>query len=513
MATAPLDLGLNIGLVADVDRAGGQAWREITKLLWQYLRGDMRDMEAERKRKFPVTWRNHTLKPIPLVRRLALEQAQLYLNAPQRTFDGLSEAQADRMRELYAKISLNEVMLNAHQQVVALNNSTVWVWPTRGGTVRLLLVPPQDQSVELADPTSHDEDDVARWFVRLPVGQDAGTGITSFGTALITPTQAVWTDTAPGDLAGKGLWRDDGSNPLGFIPAVRLRGALPSPGEFFSPANESLLLAQRAVSSDQTSIGVVALMQAHGQAVVKGLPHAAASEIELSPETVIGLSDPDHSFEFAQADPRLDGYRLVVDHYLKMSVAMQGLSPATVLKSSALTALAKRLDNLDRDVERRRAVNECKRAEARILRSVSAWMNAISGVEVFPPSGVQIAYREPVQVVDELHAAQSLKMLVEMGVTSPAEELAAREAISEEAAQDRVRFNLEQRAALAAEAGADGAALNGAQVLAALSVAERVGTGALTLEGGIAFLVEALGVTEDAARRVLAGAKPLEIVA
>jgi len=112
-----------------------------------------------------------------------------------------------------------------------------------------------------------------------------------------------------------------------------------------------------------------------------------------------------------------------------------------------------------------------------------------------------------------LHAAQSLKMLVEMGVTSPAEELAAREAISEEAAQDRVRFNLEQRAALAAEAGADGAALNGAQVLAALSVAERVGTGALTLEGGIAFLVEALGVTEDAARRVLAGAKPLEIVA
>ena len=510
---APLDLGLTVGSSADVDRAGGLAWREITRLLWQYLRGDMSDMEAERKRRFPVTWKNHTLKPIPLVRRLALEQAQLYLNAPQRTFDGLSEDQADRMREIYKEISIDETMLNAHQQVVALNNATVWVWGTKSGGVRLLLVPPQDQSVELADPTSHDEDDVSKWFVRLPVGQDATTGITSFATALITPTTAVWTTTAPGDLAGKGLWRDDGSNPLGFIPAVRLRGALPAPGEFMSPANESLLLAQRAVSSDQTSIGVVALMQAHGQAVVRGLPHATASEIELGPETVIGLSDPEHSFEFAQADPRLDGYRLVVDHYLKMSVAMQGLSPATVLKSSALTALAKRLDNLDRDVERRRAVNECKRAEARILRAVSAWTNVQSGVEIFPPSGVQVAYREPVQIVDELHAAQALERLIALGITSPAEELAAREAISEEAAQDRVRFNLEQRATLAAEAGADGAALTAGQVLAGLSVAERVGTGALTLEGGIAFMVEALGVTEDAARRVLAGARPLEIVA
>jgi hypothetical protein len=118
-----------------------------------------------------------------------------------------------------------------------------------------------------------------------------------------------------------------------------------------------------------------------------------------------------------------------------------------------------------------------------------------------------------VQIVDELHAAQSLKMLVDMGITSPAEDLAKREAISQAEAHERVRANLEAKAAMSAETGDDTATLNGAQVLAALAVAERVGAGSLTLEGGIAFLVEALGVTEDAARRVLMGARPLEIVA
>ena len=224
---------------------------------------------------------------------------------------------------------------------------------------------------------------------------------------------------------------------------------------------------------------------------------------------MIGLSDPDHEFGFAQADPRLDGYRMVVDHYLKMSIAMQGLSPATVLKSSAISALAKRLDNLDRDVERRRHINELRRAEGRILKGVTAWLNVQSGVEVFPASAVSISYREPVQIVDELHAAQSLAMLVKMGLTSPAEELAKREAISIEEASGRVRANLDARAALAAETGDDAASLNGAQVIAALSVAERVGQGALTLEGGIAFMVESLGLTEDAARRVLTGAQPV----
>lgn len=440
--SAPLDLAIGATSTVDEDRAGGKAWREISKILWQYLRSDMRDMEDERKRRFPVTYKNHTLKPIPLVRRLALEQAQLYLNPPQRTFEGFNEAQSERMHQLYESISINEVLLNAHQQLCALNNSTVWVWPDKKGSVRLLLVPPHEQAVELADPTSHDEDDVSAWFVRLPVGQDINTGIINYAVARITPTEAVWTSSAAGDLVGKGLWRDDGSNPLGFIPCVRLRNALPAPGEFFSPANEALLLCQRAVSSDATSIGVVALQQAHGQAFIKGLPHAAAAEIELSPETVIGLSDPDHEFGFAQADPRLDGYRMVVDHYLKMSVAMQGMSPATVLKSSAITALAKRLDNLDRDVERRRHINELHRAENRILRCVSAWINVESGVEVFPPATVSVSYHEPVQIVDDLHAAQSLDLLAKLGVTSPAEELSKREAISVEEARRRVAENL-----------------------------------------------------------------------
>jgi len=511
---APLDLATTAASSAE-DRAGGTAWRTITRLLWQYLRSDMRDVEDERRRRFPVTYGKHMLKPVPLVRRLAMEQAQLYLNPPQRTFDGLDEAATERMLGAYRNGAANDVLLSAHQQLCALNNSTVWVWPDGRGGVRFLVPPPHDQAVELGDPTSHDEADVSRWFVRLPVGSDVGSGITSFGTAMITPTRAEWTSDAPGDLAGKGIWADDGSNPLGFIPAVRLRNALPAPGEFWAHANETLLMCQRAVQEDATSLGVVALHQTAGQAVLSGVPHATAAEIELGPETVVGLSDPDHRFEFVQADPRLDAYRGVIDHYLKMSVALQGMSPATVLKSSALTALAKRLDNLDRDVERRRHINEMTRAESRLAEAVRGWINHQAGVEVVPPTDVAVSYREPVQIVDELHQAQALERLVAMGITTPAEDLSRREAMSLADAEARVAANLAQKAAMAADTGAEGAALNGAQVVAALAVAERVGNGQLTVDGGVVFMVEALGVTEATARRVLGGAQPapLEVVA
>ena len=55
--------------------------------------------------------------------------------------------------------------------------------------------------------------------------------------------------------------------------------------------------------------------------------------------------------------------------------------------------------------------------------------------------------------------------------------------------------------------------MSAGQVSAALEVAERVASGALSVEGGVAFMVSALGVSEAVARGVLSGAKPLEIVA
>ena len=50
--------------------------------------------------------------------------------------------------------------------------------------------------------------------------------------------------------------------------------------------------------------------------------------------------------------------------------------------------------------------------------------------------------------------------------------------------------------------------LNGAQIVAALEIADRVATGSLTVDGGVAVMVESLGVSEEAARSALSGAQP-----
>ena len=55
---------------------------------------------------------------------------------------------------------------------------------------------------------------------------------------------------------------------------------------------------------------------------------------------------------------------------------------------------------------------------------------------------------------------------------------------------------------------ADGKTLNGAQITAALEVAQRVAVGSLTIDGAIAVLVEGLGVSPDTATRLVQGATP-----
>ncbi len=425
-------------VVADDDRAGGDRWRELIRVLYQYLRRDMRDAREQREFYYPRTHHNHIQKTVPLVFRIARELATLYVRPPAREYVGASPAVQERIDSIMRGAQLDRVMRTAQEQLVALAQSTVWVWPVpEVGGVRLLTPPPHDQAVELTDPTSSSERDVRTWWLRLPVGEDAVTGLISYATAEVTAETAFWVE-GPDNMKGKGIWSEDGSNPIGRIPAVRLKGADPGPGEFWCPVPEDLLDAQRGINHMMTDLALVARMQGHGQPVVKGVSNAIAEDMELGPESIIGLSDTEGDFRFVQANPDLTGYQGVLDHYLRAVISTNGLNPATVIKSTAITALGKQLEILDREVERKRQVVEFERAERSIYNIARGWVNWLRNTELLPDARVEVTYRDHPMPADPLHEAQAMKMLIEMGLTTPARELAKMEGISVEDARAQV---------------------------------------------------------------------------
>ena len=479
-------------------------------MLWHYWRRDVRDVEDQREQLYPKNHDKHLLITAPFITRLSRELATLYVQDPARDFNGpqMTEQTKDRIQRIYEGADVNGVMRSAQECMVALNQSTIWVLPVpQVGGVRLVLVPPHEQWVIMKDPTSHDERDVEAWYLRIPVKQDPSTGAMHYATAMVTDKEAVYV-SGNSSVMGTGLFAEDVSNPLGFIPAVRLKGAQPSLGEFWCPCPEDLVAAQRSLSNALMDQHHLARMQGHGVPVLKGLPIAAASQIEIGPEVIVGLSDPDSSFEYAQADPRLGDYKDITEYLMQTVIAMNGLNPASVLKSSAISALAKRLETVDRQTERLRAASECKRVEQRLYKIIRAWVNHQRGVEVLPEARVAIEYREPAFVVDALHEQQAVNLRIEKGLSTSATELARLEGLSHEEARQRVIANRQEQLDIEASSGR-ASKLPAADIAAALQVVQAFQAGNITAGSAQALLIEGLGLSLDAAVMMTEGDAPV----
>jgi hypothetical protein len=487
------------------------------RALWNFYRRNMAEFEDDRKDRYPKTYRNHVLKTIPLVHRFARELATLYVRAPSRDYSRAGQPLSDPVAALVAtmaeEVKLDRQFRSAQEQMVVMGSATLWCWPsTKSGRLRLICPPLHDQAVELVDAIGSDEEDVAAWWIRLPVGHDNLTGLVTYATAKITPTTATW-ESGPEDLmaGARGVWTDDGSNPLGMIPAVRVRISDPAPGEFFATAPEDLLQAQIAICHDHTSMGLIAELQGHGQAVIRGMS-MGIDQLEVGPETIVGLPDPQADFQIVAANANLEGYKAISEHYTRSVIATNGLNPATLMRSQGLTALAKRIELVDREVERLRHVSELTRAEVAIHRILARWTNWMRGSELIPDDlDVAVSYREPAMPADPLHEAQKIEREVAMNLTSPARELARLEGIGLDQARQQIKINAADNSPDATRIDDDTAPpplnLAGIQLSAAVNIATLVGSGQITEGGGVALLQEGLGLSEYAARLLVKDAK------
>lgn len=439
----------NSGSTTVTIRAGGTRWREVAKLLDQYRRREMIDAENERKRVYPKTWDTQIQRTVPLIWRMARELATLYLRPPARTFEGATPAEVTAIEDVYRRLKVNRKLRGAQEMLSVVSNATVMVWLTSTG-FKLVTAPIHDQWAWSRDVVGQDVADVAEWRVRMPIVTDPFAATAPTATALITADKAVW-ESGPKGFVGRGIWRSDGSNPFGRIPIVLFRASDPAPGEFFAPVPEDFVDSQRAVNHDFTSMGDWARKQGYSQAVAKGLTQAQANEIEVGPESVVGIP-ADGSFTFESPGPDLAGAGAQLDSFIKLVIACSGMSPATVMKSTGITALAKIVENIDREVERQRAKDEFVDGEQPLYDLIQQASELTSGGVTALPRDVRVTvtHREPVMPADPANDAQAKTLRVALAVECAASIIASEQAISLEEAQAIAKRNRELQAELIA---------------------------------------------------------------
>lgn len=444
----------NIGSTTVQIRAGGARWRTTAQRIYEYLRREMGDAAVERARVYPKTWESQIQRTVAMIYRTSRAQATLYLSDPDRAClddEGtpIADDQVAAIRREYKRMKVNRRLRTANEHLSALRNATVWVWLTSEG-YRLLTVPIHDQWITLGRIDAQEVDDVAAWRIRFPVVSDPYATSAPTAIALITKDRAVW-ECGPSGWAGKGIWEKDGRNPFGRIPVMYLRGSDPAPGEFLVPVPEDSLDSQRAANHDFTMMGDVGRKQAYSQAVAKGLTQTQASEIEVGPESVVGIP-ADASFTFEAPHPEMTAFGGQLESYLKFVIACSGLSPATVMQSTAITALGKIVENLDQEIERKRDRDEFESGEQQLYELIQLATEIRNGGRPVLPKGVtlKVTHREPVMPADPINDAQAKKQRIDMLVDCAASIIATERAISLDDAQAIALDNLARQRELGA---------------------------------------------------------------
>jgi hypothetical protein len=201
-----------------------------------------------------------------------------------------------------------------------------------------------------------------------------------------------------------------------------------------------------------TDLGHIARLQGYSQMYVSGVSAGEAENMETGPETLAAFGDPTARLDFARPQPDLSGYAATNEQYMRAVISAQGMNPATFLKSAGITALAKKMEQIDRDTERQKYLDELQRGEQRCYDLVRAYVNAVRGVEVLPPAKVELEFREPVLPADPLHDAQALQLQQTLGLIGKVRARAKMDGIGVEEALRRMMADEELDARLMPEA-------------------------------------------------------------
>ena len=431
-------------------------FRTISKRLDEYWRRNFSSIADIISDLFPNSADRRVQRDVPLVERLAKEQAIFYRRKPTRVFrtpdgDPMSDGAQFSLGRIYDALGVNGMMKELNERAVVQRTVIGVILPRPGDERKRLTVKlfsPWECQVD-PDPVANQSISDAKEFrFRFPMSSTHDR--ISFGTLKMNRREAVY------QVNGQrtGVFNEEGTNPLQGYPIFVARFGPSNPGDFFASLPSDLYDAQIASSIALSDVDYVSRFSSHGQWVLKNADLSSARDLRFGPDTVVGLMDEQELTAVSAGNSNAD-YLESINTHLKLFTNMNAMNPSAFLKSGWSTGASKAMDMVDRDAIRQDHRLALEDAEQSFLSALLKVLNYNAGEERWPASFVDVTHHEPPSLADPLAIAQARRVLMEDGITSPTEQISQERMISPEAAREVMLANLaeykEARAALKEE--------------------------------------------------------------
>lgn len=387
---------------------------------------------------------NIHLRYLPLVWRICADKARHYVKRPTRSFSVGTPSQAEKLADLYQRSRVDRFMLEAQQKSVGQNSVILTVEPTRDPRkLRFQSWIPAEVDIEAGDLMETDLRNMKKLTLKVPVAHDGHA--VHFGRRVYTKDEAYT------EHGGKrvGIFNEEGTNPLGYIPAILVRAIEAPKGWVLPRLPLDLLSVQIGLIIGMSDIENIVRLKAMGREVVTGdNAKFEASKMSASPHGIFALNG-DVAYQSASINPSTEKYLQAIETTLKLLANFRYMSPDAVwtsntFRTSSVTGAAKMVERADMMEDKQRSETLWQDAEQDLLELV-ADMGRV-GPSALSVAGARVRvnfhYLEP--MANDLQNAQAAALRYSLGLASAIEDVAIREGVRKEEASEMIEERLRQ---------------------------------------------------------------------
>jgi hypothetical protein len=433
-----------------------EAFQENSRQLDEFLEGDFSSMEAELQAAFPNSWRKMIDRFVPLVERMAQEQATLYAVDAFRTFGGVNSEQNKKLLDIYRNSKLDEKFNHAHRRLVPQRTMVMLVLPDGPRRYTLRSYAPWEMAVSTASGMDVQDITKAREVrLRWPLGTVNGSQC--YGWMTLTQDEIFVQGNGDKIPVFPG-----GGNPFGRIPLVTVRTNTPKSGRFFGSVDEPLLSLAIAMNLGDSDRNLIAHFQAHGQKVLEftgeDVPtNALIENLKTGPDTMLAPLIAGAKFSVVGHRPDLDQYGRLDENSLKVLAMMRDMSPNRFMKANtAQTGAARQADREDREESRRVWKRIWRQAEQEVFALIGEMSRMFNDPVPIPETATLSSVRwNALQMIpDPAQEANANKVKDESGESSAVERVSIARNVGRSLAKSIVVENRADTLAVQMEAAA-----------------------------------------------------------
>lgn len=410
-------------------------------------------------------YNENDIKSLPLVssinlaRRIVKQEASIYKVAPKRTFENVTPAQEEVLREVYKDMQIDQMLQKSNEYFKLQAQNNIQIIPfDKKLKLRIFLnhqfdVVPEMMAPEIADAY------ILSGFDKSYLLPATSTNSNSVNEMIADPddykgnlTYVLWSDiynfliSENGNVIGGYT-----PNPIGIKPFVDISPA--KDFEFFVREGQSVTDFTIQFNASLTDMSQIVRLQGFAQAYLIAPESTMPTSMKIGPAICVRLPMKDETpsmrpeFGFAQPNADLEGSMKFLESLVALFLTSRGLDPKTISASGEGTTYSSGMERLLSMIEKFEATrsdfNVYQNAEKSIFKIVKAYLNTYAGSDVLKykiaalsdDADISVQFHMPEMIETQAEKITNLVAKMEAGLMTKVEAIMEDRGIEKEEAE------------------------------------------------------------------------------